>query len=33
MKSGKTKADFLAGNIKAVDWQQAKKELRARPFK
>lgn len=26
----KTEADFLAGNIKAVDWQQAKKELRAR---
>lgn len=26
----KTEADFLAGNIKVVDWQQAKKELRAR---
>lgn len=26
----KTEADFLAGNIKAIDWQQAKKELRAR---
>lgn len=26
----KTEAAFLAGDIEAVDWQQAKKELRAR---
>lgn len=26
----KTETDFLAENIKAVDWQQAKKELRSR---
>lgn len=25
----KTEADFLAGSMKSVDWQQAKKELRA----
>jgi len=25
-----TETEFLAGNIKAVDWSQAKKELRAR---
>lgn len=26
----KTEADFLAGNIEIIDWQLAKKELRAR---
>lgn len=29
----KTEANFLAGNTKSVDWQQAKEELQARSSK